>query len=319
MAAVARQDLANGLRRNIVLVRVDGDENAAVIDPAFIEVASSSLTPWSLSMPVRPPATAPAPAPIAAAPGIAELAMAPAAASGPTPGIAKAATPRIAPIPAPPSAPFTVSPRLLRRADARARSCRWRGSERDWRPLTPCRRPQPDPAAVYFRAAQHGVRRPRCFPPWPRRLPSRRSPPSSDLQDARGHRRFPRGCAGWLPGRPLALLEGHASEQSPSRAFSTMDYAREHEENTYFTRSHELAFLTNTLIAGCAVQSAAFHSPGGRPRRSSASATSPSSNGQRDGLGASTRAARERSDSVPDTFLLNHDFVTTFESGLGGV
>ncbi len=65
--------------------------------------------------------------------------------------------------------------------------------------------------------------------------------------------------AGLLPERPLALLEGHASEQSPATCVRRlMDYAREHEENTYFTRSHELAFLTNTLIAGCAVQSRPF-------------------------------------------------------------
>ena len=121
--------------------------------------------------------------------------------------------------------------------------------------------------------------------------------------------------AGLLPERPLALLEGHASEQSPATCVRRlMDYARQHEENTYFTRSHELAFLTNTLIAGCAVQSRPFtpqeaseavvgicnlaleHWPARWPR-------------------SGTPAARELSDSVPDTFLLNHDFVTTFEVG----
>ena len=121
--------------------------------------------------------------------------------------------------------------------------------------------------------------------------------------------------AGWLPGRPLALLEGHASEQSPVTCVRRlMEYAREHEENAYFTRSHELAFLTNTLIAGCAVQSRPF-----TPQEASEAVV---------GIcnlalehwparwpGSGRPAATARSGSVPDTFLLDHDFVTTFEVG----
>ena len=67
--------------------------------------------------------------------------------------------------------------------------------------------------------------------------------------------------AGVMPERPRALLE--AADADPQAARLTrlrrlMAYVRDTDETAYFTRSRELAFLANTLLAGCSVQSRPF-------------------------------------------------------------
>ncbi len=67
--------------------------------------------------------------------------------------------------------------------------------------------------------------------------------------------------AGVMPARPRALLE--AADADPQAARLTrlrrlMAYVRDTHETAYFTRSRELAFLANTLLAGCSVQSRPF-------------------------------------------------------------
>ena len=67
--------------------------------------------------------------------------------------------------------------------------------------------------------------------------------------------------AGLMPARPRALLE--AADADPQAARLThlrrlMAYVRDTHETAYFTRSRELAFLANTLLAGCSVQSRPF-------------------------------------------------------------
>ena len=67
--------------------------------------------------------------------------------------------------------------------------------------------------------------------------------------------------AGVMPERPRALLE--AADADPQAARLTrlrrlMAYVRDTHETAYFTRSRELAFLANTLLAGCSVQSRPF-------------------------------------------------------------
>jgi len=67
--------------------------------------------------------------------------------------------------------------------------------------------------------------------------------------------------AGVMPKRPRALLE--AADADPQAARVTrlrrlMAYVRDTHETAYFTRSRELAFLANTLLAGCSVQSRPF-------------------------------------------------------------
>ena len=65
--------------------------------------------------------------------------------------------------------------------------------------------------------------------------------------------------AGLMPERPRALLEGPAPQ--PSRLTEMrrlMEYLRDTDDTAYLSRSRELAFLANTLMAGCSVQSRAF-------------------------------------------------------------
>src|SRR5205823_8497180 len=67
--------------------------------------------------------------------------------------------------------------------------------------------------------------------------------------------------AGMMPERPRALLE--AADEDPRGARlpllrRLMEFALHHDEAAYFTRNRELAFLANTLLAGCSVQSRPF-------------------------------------------------------------
>jgi hypothetical protein len=65
--------------------------------------------------------------------------------------------------------------------------------------------------------------------------------------------------AGLLPSRPRALLEAATSEPSrPTRMQRLMEHVRDTDDTAYLTRSSELAFLANTLMAGCSIQSRPF-------------------------------------------------------------
>jgi uncharacterized protein DUF6178 len=121
--------------------------------------------------------------------------------------------------------------------------------------------------------------------------------------------------AGVMPERPRALLEAadvrlrakRRGETSPepcrrradplARWRRLMAYVRDTDETAYFTRSRELAFLANTLLAGCTVQSRPF-----TPQEASDAAASICN------LGLEHRPA-------PDSFLIDHDLVTAFEAG----
>jgi hypothetical protein len=121
--------------------------------------------------------------------------------------------------------------------------------------------------------------------------------------------------AGLLPQRPLGLIAAPASE--PSRAASMrrlLEYACEKDENAYFGRTRELAFLTNTLMAGCSVQSRPFTA-----REASEAVVGICNLGLEHWPArwpeSGRREAPSMRDSVPDTFLVDHDLVTTFEVG----
>ena len=62
--------------------------------------------------------------------------------------------------------------------------------------------------------------------------------------------------AGLMSERPRALLE--AADARLTRLRRLMAYVRDTHETAYFARSRELAFLANTLLAGCSVQSRPF-------------------------------------------------------------
>lgn len=77
-----------------------------------------------------------------------------------------------------------------------------------------------------------------------------------------------------------------------------LEYVRDTDHAVYFARSRELAFLSNALLAGCAVQSRDFTI---QEARSAAAGVC--------NLGLEARPASEPS------FLIDHDLVTAFEAG----
>jgi hypothetical protein len=131
--------------------------------------------------------------------------------------------------------------------------------------------------------------------------------------------------AGVMPERPRALLEGadadpqvrlrakRCGETSPearrrraaglTRLRRLMAYVRDTHEAAYFTRSRELAFLANTLLAGCSVQSRPF-----TPQEASDAAAAICNLGLEHWPAALDRFP-------PDSFLVGHDLVTAFEVG----
>jgi hypothetical protein len=127
--------------------------------------------------------------------------------------------------------------------------------------------------------------------------------------------------AGLMPERPRALLEtaaGQARDAGLPVLKRLMEFVLHDDETAYLTRNRELAFLANTLLAGCSVQSRQF-----TPREASDAAACicnlglecwpvrwPGAPTQR----ASSPHALDRS-NPPDAFLVSHDLVTAFEAG----
>ena len=133
--------------------------------------------------------------------------------------------------------------------------------------------------------------------------------------------------AGVMPERPRALLEAadsHPQAARLARLRRVMEYVRDTHETAYLTRSRELAFLANALLAGCSVQSRPFmpqeasdaaagicnlgleHWPAGWPSATSG-ASSPHPH--------DTATATPPDTFPPDSFLIDHDLVTAFEVG----
>lgn len=110
--------------------------------------------------------------------------------------------------------------------------------------------------------------------------------------------------AGVMPERPRALLQ--AADEDPRAARlpllrRLMEFLLHHDETAYFTRSRELAFLANTLLAGSSVQSRPF-----TPREASDAAACICN------LGLDCWLDRAM---PPDAFLVDHGLVTVFEVG----
>lgn len=122
--------------------------------------------------------------------------------------------------------------------------------------------------------------------------------------------------AGVTPDGPRALLEAaddDARAASVPHLRRLMTMVQHQDETAYLTRSRELAFLANTLLAGCSVQSRSF------TRQEASGAAACICNLGLDCWTAhwpgasSTRslgAAR-----LPDPFLVDHDLVAAFEAG----
>jgi hypothetical protein len=129
--------------------------------------------------------------------------------------------------------------------------------------------------------------------------------------------------AGVIPERPRALLE--AADEDPRAAKlpllrRLMEFVRHHDETAYLTRSRELAFLANTLLAGSSVQSRPL-----TPQEASDAAACTCNLGLEcwpavwpgaTSQGASAPASRELDTAMPpNAFLVDHDLVTAFEVG----
>ncbi|MEP7305979.1 MAG: DUF6178 family protein [Acidobacteriota bacterium] len=124
--------------------------------------------------------------------------------------------------------------------------------------------------------------------------------------------------SGAVPQRPRALLEGAGSQPSRLACIRPlMEYVRDTDDTAHLMRNRELAFLANTLIAGCSIQSRSFtlqeasdavvgicnlgleHWPARWPENDSPGAES----------------TGEPNSLLPRTFLVDHDLVTAFEVG----
>jgi hypothetical protein len=110
--------------------------------------------------------------------------------------------------------------------------------------------------------------------------------------------------AGVMPGRPRALLVGADDDLGATRLpllKRLMEFVRHHDETAYLTRSRELAFLANTLLAGSSVQSRPF-----TPQEASDAAACICNLGFECWPGTAV---------PPDALLVNHGLVTAFEVG----
>jgi Family of unknown function (DUF6178) len=122
--------------------------------------------------------------------------------------------------------------------------------------------------------------------------------------------------AGVIPVRPRALLE--AADTDPQAASLAhlrrlMAYVRDRDETAFHTRSRELAFLANTLLAGCSVQSRPF-----TPQEASDAAAGICNLGLEywPACSPSVTSPGAPPDAFPpDSLLIDHDLVTAFEVG----
>ncbi len=130
--------------------------------------------------------------------------------------------------------------------------------------------------------------------------------------------------AGMMPMRPRALLE--AADPDPqstklARLRHLMEYLRDADDTAYLARTRELAFLANTLLAGCSVQSRPF-----TPQEASDAAASICNLGlehwparwPKVTLHKTFNHLRQGSGQAavpPDSFLIDHDLVAAFEVG----
>jgi Family of unknown function (DUF6178) len=106
--------------------------------------------------------------------------------------------------------------------------------------------------------------------------------------------------AGLAPEQPRALLGAAAPRPSRlTRMQPLMAYVRDTDDNAFFTRSRELAYLANTLMAGCSVQSRPFTA-----QEASDAA-----------VGVCNLGLERLGAALPHDFLVDHDLVTAFELG----
>ena len=124
-----------------------------------------------------------------------------------------------------------------------------------------------------------------------------------------------------MPEPPRALLEAADTDRQAAgltQMRRLMEFVRDADEAAYLARSRELAFVANTLLAGCSVQSRPF-----TPQEASEAAACICNLGLEcwpaRWPGATPRGAspsREPDAAMPpDAFLVDHELVTAFQVG----
>jgi hypothetical protein len=119
--------------------------------------------------------------------------------------------------------------------------------------------------------------------------------------------------AGMTPTPPRALLErGDADPQAARLTLlrRLMAFARDTHESAYFTRRRELAFLANTLLAGCSVQARPF-----TPQEASDAAAGICNLGLESWPAQWPSETWPGASSPPVSWVVEHDLVTAFEVG----
>jgi hypothetical protein len=123
--------------------------------------------------------------------------------------------------------------------------------------------------------------------------------------------------AGVLPQPPRALLDGPQSHASRLACIQAqMQFAGDHDHFACSMRSQELAFLANTIMAGCSLQARPFTA-----REASDAAVAVCNlgleNWPRHWLLAKSRGSSvgDAGTALPDDFLIGHDLVSVFQVG----
>ena len=124
--------------------------------------------------------------------------------------------------------------------------------------------------------------------------------------------------AGVLPRQPRALLDGpqgHAPRLARIQAH--LQFARDDDPAAYLMRSQELAYLANTIVAGCSIQARSFTA-----QEASDAAVAVCNLGLENWpphwLPAKARRGSslvEAGTALPDDFLVGHDLVSVFQVG----
>jgi hypothetical protein len=124
--------------------------------------------------------------------------------------------------------------------------------------------------------------------------------------------------AGVVTPQPLALLDG-PQEQTPRLHYirAQLQFVRDRDEAAYSMRSRELAYLANTILAGCSIRARAF-----TVQEASDAAVAVCNlgleNWPRQWMTAERRggvAVIEPGTALPDDFLAGHDLVSVFQVG----
>jgi hypothetical protein len=123
--------------------------------------------------------------------------------------------------------------------------------------------------------------------------------------------------AGILPQQHRALLDGPRSHAPRlGRIQAQMQFAGDHDHAAYSMRSQELAFLANTIMAGCSIQARHFSA-----QEASDAAVAICNlgleNWPRHWLLAKPRSSFvvDAGTALPDDFLVGHDLVSVFQVG----